>query len=237
MTNSKNWLPHPLMKIIYFDKESAAEYLDFAAISGGKVAQSTGEKSPETPEAAKPGAKSGSKPDPKAGWIPFLGASADRGTPIHPGATGRSFLSKNRSSNIVVDYLEAAEADSRIVKLTGLTVTAPTHALAHSKSFAAYLKRLNVSAYPEAAAHTTEIFAGGYYELLGSKDDEITCVLRFNGEAFRNNYGLTDVGLMRLVFHGIQVGETIPTGLDATNPTVPVYDVLFAGVEHAIYGE
>lgn len=101
--------------------------------------------------------------------------------------------------------------------------------------------------------------AKGYYELVGQSADGAKRILRFNIQAFRNNYGLVDLGRMRLVFHGIRVGkaaessltmqaEMAPaaeyaplTGLDVvdgglTEPStiLDVYDVILAGVE---YGE
>lgn len=98
--------------------------------------------------------------------------------------------------------------------------------------------------------------AKGYYELLGETKDGSKRVLRFNLKAFRNNYGLTDLGRMRLVFHGVLVGQTSEQALsmeaemsgsagDATVTAVElvdgvdmqsddlldVYDVILAGVE------
>ena len=82
-------------------------------------------------------------------------------------------------------------------------------------------------------------------------------MLRFNIKAFRNNYGLTDLGRMRLVFHGIHVGRTTERGLgmqaemsgdrgdgpltaadlvdgtaSASGQLLDVYDVILAGIEH-----
>lgn len=84
-------------------------------------------------------------------------------------------------------------------------------------------------------------------------------VLRFNIKAFRNNYGLTDLLRMRLVFHGVLVGQTYKSDLgfeaemaadeapvpmsalelldgpEAAGPNgelLDVFDVILAGVEH-----
>jgi hypothetical protein len=93
--------------------------------------------------------------------------------------------------------------------------------------------------------------------LLGEAGDGSKCVLRFNIKAFRNNYGLTDISRMRLVFHGILVGGTSELSLsieaemshdtvdepvtalelvdgmrEQSETLLDVYDVLLAGVEH-----
>jgi hypothetical protein len=99
--------------------------------------------------------------------------------------------------------------------------------------------------------------AKGYYELIAENDIE-QCVLRFNIKAFRNNYGLSDLLKMNLIFHAVHVGNTQKEQLkmelellsenvsnitakeliDEENTqtlnTLKVYDVILAGVE---YGE
>lgn len=129
------------------------------------------------------------------------------------------------------------------------------------KMYTPYLVMLNQDEMPVNLAELDNalLSAKGYYELLGQDVDGSKCILRFNIRAFRNNYGLVDLGRMRLVFHGIQVGaatesslmmqvemtsesESIPlTGLDIVDGTstksnkfLDVYDVILAGVE---YGE
>ena len=100
--------------------------------------------------------------------------------------------------------------------------------------------------------------AKGYYEMIGkipSSGDKI--ILRFNIRAFRNSYGLTDLGRMNLIFHGVLVGKATEDGLnletemsqqttsaprtaadilDNVNPDterqLDVYDVILAGIEY-----
>ena len=56
--------------------------------------------------------------------------------------------------------------------------------------------------------------AKGYYELLGENVNDGKVVLRFNIRAFRNNYSLSDLTRMNLVFHGIEVGRTTEASLN-----------------------
>jgi hypothetical protein len=102
--------------------------------------------------------------------------------------------------------------------------------------------------------------AKGYYELVGSNgEDEAQVVLRFNISAFRNNYGLTDLARMTLIYHGVHVGHVAegqlsmsaemssgtntskpltaaevldrPTAPDTPALVLKIYDVILAGVE------
>jgi hypothetical protein len=125
--------------------------------------------------------------------------------------------------------------------------------------FTPYMVMLKMDDIPVDLARLDEVLVGakGYYELLGESGDGSKRVLRFNLKAFRNNYGLADLGRMRLVFHGVFVGKTNERGLSMEAemsggaPSGPVtaadivdgktseddglldvFDVLLAGVEH-----
>ena len=130
--------------------------------------------------------------------------------------------------------------------------------MAFMKMFTPYMVMLRMDDLPLDLARLDDVLIGakGYYELLGEGADGFKRVLRFNINAFRNNYGLTDLGRMRLVFHGIHVGKTAETalsmqaemsgsngstvtavelvdGVDAHSAELlDVYDVMLAGVEH-----
>ena len=132
--------------------------------------------------------------------------------------------------------------------------------MAYVKMFTPYMVMLKMDDIPVDMARMDEVLVGakGYYELLGEGADDTKRVLRFNLKAFRNNYGLTDLGRMRLVFHGVLVGQTpehalsmeaemsgslggtpvtaveLVDGIDTqSDDLLDVYDVILAGVEHA----
>ncbi|QUC13610.1 hypothetical protein J5A61_12210 [Arachnia propionica] len=129
------------------------------------------------------------------------------------------------------------------------------------KMFTPYMVLLKLDDVPFDLARMDEVLADakGYYELLGEAEDGSKRVLRFNLKAFRNNYGLTDLGRMRLVFHGVLVGQTtehalgmeaemsgsagsmavtaveLVDGVDTQSEgLLEVYDVILAGVEHHV---
>lgn len=246
--------PRSMIKIVYFDEESASDYLDISA--GGKEAstsESVRERSKETH------AEVESRLIAKLSWLPFLGASGDLNAGAGVSAAGKSILSKTLSNTILTDYLAKADADRRVAQLRGLRVTAPKDSMAYMKMFTPYMVMLKMEDLPLDLARMDEVLnsAKGYYELLGEGSDGTKSVLRFNLKAFRNNYGLTDLGRMRLVFHGVIVGQTPEHALgmeaemsgvtaDSTvtalelidgentqnDDLLDVYDVILAGVEH-----
>lgn len=96
----------------------------------------------------------------------------------------------------------------------------------------------------------------GYYGMLLRTEDTPSSVLRFNIRAFRNNYNLTDLNKMELVYYGIKVGTcsfrelsmdkefafekkkavvSAESILDGENKRseeeLSVYDIVLAGVE------
>ncbi|MDR7381725.1 DUF6414 family protein [Promicromonospora iranensis] len=244
-----------MIKIVYFDEESASDYLDISA--GGKE-ESTSEKIRERSKETH--AKVEASVIAKLSWLPFLGASGDANAGAGVSATGSSILSKTLSNTILTDYISMAAEDTRIVQLRELRVTAPKDSMAYMKMFTPYMVAAKMEDDVVDLARLDDALAGakGYYELLGENSDGLKRVLRFNIKAFRNNYGLADLGRMQLVFHGIRVGNTTSqsfsidaelsgdsddesiTAVDIVNDTasneaepLDVYDVILAGVEHA----
>jgi hypothetical protein len=256
MAASRGDARRPMIKVVYFDEESASDYLDIVA--GGKTA-STSEQVKERTK--KVHAEVDAKVSAKLSWLPFLGFAGESGTGFAGSRAGKSVLSKTLSNTILTDYLAEVEGDDRIVRLSGLRVAAPQGSMAYMKMYTPYMVIAKTEDMGVDLARLDEALEGakGYYELLGAGTANASkCVLRFNIRAFRNSYGLTDLGRMRLVFHGILVGQTTedalgmesemsndtsaqpvtaPELLDGPNaaaakPLLDVYDVLLAGVEH-----
>ena len=194
-----------IIKIVYFDEESASDYLDMSA--GGK-ATSSSEDVKERTKAMHGNVEASLFT--KLSWLPFMGASSELTTGAGLSVAGRSILSKTLSNTILTDYLLKSKGDPRLHQLRNLRVTAPKDSMAYVKMFTPYMVMLRMDDIPVDLARMDEVLvsAKGYYELLGESADGSKRVLRFNLRAFRNNYGLTDLGRMRLVFHGVLVGQT-----------------------------
>jgi hypothetical protein len=242
-----------MLKIVYFDEETASDYLDIT--SGGKITATAEDIRSRSVELSN---KFGTSLAAKLSWLPFLGASANIDIGGGGTASGNSLFKKTLSNTILTDYLSKTLEDDRIVKLRKYRVVALKDSMAYVKMFTPYMMIMKTeeSGVDLGKLDQALTSAKGYYELLGEKDSE-RAVLRFNLQAFRNNYGLTDLPKMDLVFHAIRVGSTcesnltlesemnpVPQAMTATdivddsssksNSLLNVYDVVFAGIEHAI---
>lgn len=249
---------YTLVKVVYFDEESASDLLDIAA--GGKVATA----SEQTRErAAEVEASASAKAAAKFNWLPFFGGSAEIGAAASASALGKSILNKTLSNTILTDYLGKLETLRGVERLPGLRVAARKDSAAWMKMFTPYMAMLKTDELPMNLAALDDALeaAKGYYELVANDDRGAKYILRFNIQAFRNNYGLADLGRMDLVFHGVRVGRasqaslTMQAEMSPAAPTRPaeisarqivrmespavaddrldVYDVLLAGVEYA----
>lgn len=245
-----------MIKVVYFDEQSASDYLDITA--GGKEATTSEHVRKRM---ADTDAKVSAKLVAKLSWLPFLGASAEVGAGVSVAQSNQGILSKTLSNTILTDYLEQMPLDERIRKLEGVRVSAPEGSMAHTKMFTPYFMILNTKDQGVDLALLDDALATakGYYEMLGENaEGSERCVLRFNLQGFRNNYGLTDLARMQLVFHGVLVGSSDEGSLTmeaemsqqasaapklraedlisgttagATSSQLKVYDVIFAGVQ------
>lgn len=157
-----------LIKIVYFDEESASDLLDIVA--GGKE---TSSKESTKERAAEVEAESGAKAAAKFNWLPFFGGSAEAGAAASASAVGRSILNKTLSNTILTDYLSKLDDLKGIERLDGLSVTARRDSAAFMKMYTPYLAMLKIDELPVNLAELDSALtsAKGYYELLGQSSD------------------------------------------------------------------
>jgi len=244
-----------MIKIVYFDEQSASDYLDIS--SGGKAVSTSEDVRKRATEMA---GKAEAKAEAKFSWLPFLGSSAGLGGNIGASRTTESILSKTLSNTILTDYMEQASDDAHITTLRGMRVAAAPDSMTYAKMYTPFMIIAKTEESGVDLARLDEAFekAKGYYELVGSDSKStMRVVLRFNIAAFRNNYGLADLAKMTLVYHGILVGHATeeqlsmsaemsgddgglkpPTAVEVLDGTtalneelLKVYDVILAGVE------
>lgn len=241
------------LKIVYFDEESASDFLDMKF--GGRASKETNNVAERNYDiAGKAVAETGAKF--RLLDLFSIGGSAAGESSID--SSRRSLLSKTLSNTILTDYLNEVNDKSGVVVLDVSSVKPAPNSLTQIKMFSPYINLVNSEGQPLNLSHMDEVLASakGYYEMVGIYGDGKKCVLRFNLKAFRNNYGLPDLPRMDLEYHGIRVGETAEEYLDAeselgaeviqetltttdflnekSNQTgigLEVYDVLFAGVK------
>ncbi|MEC5185934.1 hypothetical protein RCH12_003412 [Cryobacterium sp. MP_3.1] len=254
MTKRVHDSSNSLIKSVYFDEESASDLLDVSA--GGKTSATTEqvkERFADIHSKAEAGVAA------KLSWFPFFGGSADVSAGVSASSLGRSILNKTLSNTILTDYLAKADDHDGVKRLTDLQVVARKDSAAFMKMFTPYMAMLRMDDLPINLAGLGDALeaAKGYYELVGEDPSGTKCILRFNIRAFRNSYGLADLGRMQLVFHGILVGRAYEASLTMAAEMAPgddapvnvrdvlddpetkddgrleVYDVLLAGVEYA----
>lgn len=244
-----------MIKVVYFDDQSATDYL-YIYDGGAKVQTSdkVKEKSGEIANKTSAGLFA------KLSWLPFLGGEASTEIDTSLGYKSSSLIKTTLSNTVLTDFLEKIQSDDkRILKFTDYVVNAYKNSIAYFKMFTPYLTMTKNEIESEGVAFEIakmdEAFKSGkgYYEMVATKGSE-TCVFRFNIEAFRNNYSISDLTKMNLVYYGVKVGKVDINLLDISNEfngetttsinsafdiedgavdrnIVDVYDIMLAGVE------
>lgn len=245
------------VKVVYFDEESAADYVEMT--TGGFLDEIYEEiKATEKEGNAQAEASAGVKKS--SLWSNLFGFGAAASVEGSISASGKRLMNKKISNTVLTDYLEKFGPEGGVEELSGgWVVYAQKDSMTYMKMFAPYTNLLQSEGMPINIAAFDDVLskAKGYYELVASKEEQ-KCVFRFNEQAFRNNYGLTDLTKMELVYHGICVGDIriselgmdseITSGprefsLDANRledaerglvsndeDRVKVYDIMFAGI-------
>lgn len=244
-----------LIKIVYFDEQSASDYLDISA--GGKLETSSEDQKDKTSELQ---ASAGAKIAARLSWMPFFDAQADASAEAEISRNTSSLLRQTLSNTVLTDYLPRADHDINIEKMRDYSVSIPPNTFTYVKVFTPYMQIANTkdTGIDLAKLDAALLSAKGYYELLAMKTpSQEKAILRFNIRAFRNSYGLADLTKMNLIYYAVKVGKANENELDIThelphdlettpadlinyksdktskvNDSLSVYDVILAGVEH-----
>jgi Family of unknown function (DUF6414) len=155
-----------VIKVVYFDEESASDYLDVS--TGGKSVASSEQVRDGTVKAHQ---QVEAKLEAKFSWLPFLGSSATVGGGLDAAQAGQSILRKTLSNTILTDYLASADQDERVSKLRRLRVTAPEGSMAYTKMFTPYMVMLKIDDAPFDLARMDETLAGAKGLLRASRGE------------------------------------------------------------------
>lgn len=243
-----------MRKIVYFDENSATDYLTI--LNGGSLVISDSEEE-----------KVGSNAEIKVGAklkmlfnSLFVSGSANLDSNIGAYTSGENFIKTTISNTTLSDFIDAVTIDACDIKcLKGYSIYVMPNSIAYFQTITPYL------AMTEGQFHIDGDFAinmnkmydtlrlgKGYYELLAVNGIE-KAIFRFNNAAFKNNYGISDLVQMNLSFYGVEVGtgkedqfdfskmfsdegkvitdfEQVVTDRDE-NKLLPIYDIILAGVE------
>ncbi|MEW6010350.1 MAG: DUF6414 family protein [Euryarchaeota archaeon] len=244
-----------MTRIVYFDELGAADYL---TINGELVEQIITEISEKNKNI---GAETKLKGWAKVSLWPWVGGSADGNVKADIEKSNSNMIKTTISNALLSDFLEKREEDIEI--LTNNYLEPYPNSIAFFKMFTPYLKMfsndstttddgvpLNISNMDEAFE-----YGKGYYEMIANpkieEENENKKILRFNINAFRNNYTIADLTKMDLTYYMVKVGsanedsldiikefdmdEKLISWKDMTNSkddekVLDVYDVILAGV-------
>lgn len=216
MTSKKdNEKPKPVLcKIVYMDEGSVADYIQI--FSGGKLDISI-EKERETGTEAHAGASASIGVSAKLRALVFGGSAeldGEAGTEVSKAAN--NLVKSVITNTLLTDFLAMAEQEnSPISKLSNYQLFDIEGSLSSMILLTPYLNMLRAGQAFEAGEFeiaadkldSTLTKAKGYFEFRGEAKKKRPVILRFNNEAFRNNYRPSDLLKMNLVYFGIKVGE------------------------------
>jgi hypothetical protein len=216
-----------IIKIVYFDEGSATDYIQ---INQGGELSSVMELFDEkgTDGEAKVEGKVGIKAKALKALL-GLGVSVDTEGHLSTSFNSGELVKSIVSNTVLTDFLKAAnneeqETAGAIKLFTGYRIEQIQGSLSSFTLLTPYLSMFKGGQGFSAGEYDISIDkldstlnkAKGYLEFLGcSNDDDI--LLRFNSNAFKNNYRPSDLLKMDLALYAIKVGSCHPSELIADN--------------------
>lgn len=260
MKNTKNEKNNQrIMKVVYFDEESAVDYINIK--DGGTLSQSS-EKEKKNESTGKIDTQA--SVEGKFSLFNFLKGSARAEIDADILQYGQNIVKSTITNTILTDYIEKANNDESIRKFIDFTIKPITNSLTYWKLYTPYTMifkdQLTDKISPEIDIKKLDELIDtvkGYYELVAEKFDKEkneNVILRFNSKGFKNNYKLSNLLNMNLMYYGVLVGEStlkqysVENEFDfavkditiedikgnnksGDNDKVKIYDVFLAGVE------
>lgn len=204
MTKKKN-SKKEMIKIVYFDEPSASDY---NVIKGGGQIDWTLEQNKE--KLAKIIGEIEAQA--KAGFNLFSYLKAAVSGKVSTGVDiGTSSLVNSTVTNtILTDYILNADKDKNIKKFENCSVYAPKDSVTIYRMYSSYLNIVPKEEIPINLEGLNNAILGerGYYQMLAYEESANKSVLRFNINAFKNNYTLADLTKMDLCYYAVKVGQT-----------------------------
>ena len=184
---NKNTEKTEFLKIVYFDEAAAQDYVDVT--NGGRLDWSTQENKEKI-----------------AKIVAEIEAQAKSDASASAELT--TAFDQTIKNTLLTDYIQAASKDEQVKKFENSGVYAPENSVTLYKMLSSYLTIVPKEEMPIDMEKLNEAILGerGYYDMLLKTEKERKSVLRFNLQAFKNNYNLVDLSKMKLTYFGIKVG-------------------------------
>lgn len=215
-------------KIIYFDEESVTDYVQVKF--GGNL-----EKTTELLKETKKDLNGNVETKVSAGLSKIFKAligfevSATLEGQAHASLETNKLAKSILQNTILTDFIELVEKakdkpENTIKKFEGYKISAEKNSFSYMVMITPYLTMLKdnetvqAGNFDIAINKMDEAIKGGkgYYEFKGQKGNS-TVIFRFNINAFKNNYRISDLLKMKLTLYAICVGETTLDMLDINN--------------------
>ncbi len=203
-----------LLKIIYFDEVAANDYVTIK--NGGQIDWTSKENKEKLVKLiAEIDAQA------KAGFNFISAMKASISGSIGAGVDSKSasIMESTISNTILTDYLEFARNDSNIHQFSGGEVYAPDNLITMYKMYSSYLNVVPKDQIPIDLGELNNAILGdrGYYQMILESKETSKTVLRFNINAFKNDYRLADLSNMQLTYYGVRVGSCTQEQLSMEN--------------------
>lgn len=248
-----------MQKIVYFDEESAIDYIVLK--DGGKKVTETITKLSGNIE-GKLSAELGDVLDENSrNKVMAFIQKAILNSNFGVGGKIDGDLNKAHtttlSNTVLTDYIKKANRDKKVKRLNNITIDVYPNSMAYYKLYTPYMELINGAKNYQGVDLTIldKVLTNvkGYTEVI-TKENKKMIVLRFNNTTFKGNYRLSDILKMNLDIYGIKVGTIDKYKLDLINEfkmiedevtadkildnhstkenkkTIDVYDVILAGV-------
>ena len=200
---AKNTNNPKMVKVVYFDETAATDYITIQ--NGGQIDWTTTENKERL-------AKIIAEIDVQAkggfNLFSFIKASISGNTNANIDTNTSKLIKSTVTNTLLTDYISMASTDKNIRQFHNDGVYAPENSVTLYKMLSSYLTIVPKEEIPIDMEKLNEAILGerGYYDMLLKTEKERKSILRFNLQAFKNNYNLVDLSKMKLTYFGIKVG-------------------------------
>ena len=200
----KNEKSSKMMKVVYFDETAATDYITIQ--NGGQIDWSTTENKERL-------AKIIAEIDVQAkggfNLFSFIKSSLSGNANVNLDTNTSKLIKSTVTNTLLTDYISMASKDKIIRQFHNDGVYAPKNSISMYRMYSSYLNIVPKEQIPIDLEGLNNALLGerGYYQMLLNSEKEPSCVLRFNINAFKNDYSLADLSKMNLSYFGVKVGQ------------------------------
>lgn len=193
-----------MMKVVYFDETAASDYITIQ--NGGQIDWTTTENKERL---AKIIAEIDVQAKGSFNLFSFIKASVSGNTNANVDTNTSKLIKSTVTNTLLTDYILLASEDKNIRQFHNDGVYAPQNSISMYRMYSSYLNIVPKDQIPIDLEGLNNALLGerGYYQMLLNSEKEPSCVLRFNINAFKNDYSLADLSKMNLSYFGVRVGQ------------------------------